>query len=111
MQKIRKNDMVKVIAGKYRGAMGQVLRIQKIEKNEKVRMLAIVQGINIVNKCIKKNPQKNEDGRIEKRESPIDISNLALYNSKTDKCDKIGFKLVDGKKARYFKSSGELVDV
>lgn len=106
MFKIRKNDIVLVIAGKDKGRHGKVLAmLPKIG-------CAVVEGINIVKKHVKANPQKNINGGIVSKTAPIHISNLAIYNQTTKKVDKVIFKLLDnGKKVRCFKSNNELIDV
>jgi len=107
MQKIKKNDEVVVIAGKSKGVRGKVLRIIKKDKKLKV----IVEGVNLVKKHTKGNPQANKPGGIIEREAALDLSNVALFNPITKKADKVGFKVLDGKKVRYFKSNNELVEV
>ncbi len=105
MRKIQKNDTVMVIAGKDRGTKGKVT---KILANDKV----IVEGINVVTKHVKPNPNKGIQGGIKEQEAPIHCSNLALVNPATDQSDKVGFKyLEDGRKVRYFKSSNEEIDI
>lgn len=105
MEKIKKDDTVIVIAGKDKGKKGKVLAILK-KKNA-----ALVDGVNIVKKHVKPNPQRGQQGGIVPKEMPINISNLALYNEMLDKADKVGFKILeDGRKVRYFKSNNELVD-
>ncbi len=106
MQKIKKGDEVIVLTGKFKGTRGRVLRVL----SETARFL--VEGVNIVKKHVKPNPQRNEPGGIKEVESTIHVSNVALYNPVTQKGDKVGIKVLeDGKKVRYFKSNNELVDV
>lgn len=106
MRKIRKGDEVIVITGKSRNLRGKILRVA--EKGTKV----IVEGANLVKKHVKPNPNNNTQGGIIEREALIDISNVAIYNPVTKKADKIAFKVLDdGKKARCFKSNGELVEI
>ena len=103
MNKIVKNDLVVVIAGKDKGRRGSVT---EIKKNGKV----IVQGINVAKKHQKGNPNAGIAGGIVEKEMPIDVSNLMLVNPANDKGDRVGFKVLeDGKKVRYFKSNGEVV--
>ncbi len=104
MQKIKKGDDVVVIAGKDKGRRGTVLRVLR----DKDRVL--VEGANMVKKHVRGNPQRGESGGILEREAPLHISNVALYNPKTEKADRVGIKEVDGKKVRFFKSNNELVD-
>ena len=103
-RKIRKGDDVVVRTGKNRGARGTVLSVL----GEKV----LVDGVNVVKKHERPNPQKGTQGGIIEREAPIHISNVALFNPQSNKADRVGFKsLDDGRKIRVFKSTGEAVDV
>ena len=105
MQRIKKGDEVIVIAGKDKGRRGTVL---SIADNDRV----LVEGINMVKKHSKPNPQAGVAGGIVDKEMPIHRSNLMLYNPITEKGDRIGIKtLEDGKRVRYFKSNNEVVDV
>ena len=70
----------------------------------------LVDGINMISKHVKPNPDLNQKGGIVKKESPIHSSNVALLNPSTNKADRVGFRVVDAKKVRYFKSNNELVD-
>ena len=94
-----------VISGRSKGRQGRVLRV--IPANDTV----LVENVNIVKKMIRPNPDKGEQGGIVERESPLHISNVMLYNAKTDKGERVGFKVKEGgEKVRYFKQSGEEVD-
>jgi large subunit ribosomal protein L24 len=105
MRKIKKGDDVVVIAGKDKGKQGTVLRVIDDEK-------VIVENINMVKKHTKANPMKGEPGGILDKEMPLAISNVAIYNPNTGKADRVGIKtLEDGRKVRYFKSNGEVVDI
>lgn len=105
LSKIKVNDTVIVIAGKDKGRTGRVLKLAKDNR-------VIVEGVNIVRKHVKPNPQKNEQGGILDREASIHRSNIALLNPATKKADRIGIKTLEsGKKVRYFKSNGEQVEV
>ncbi|MCR5084748.1 MAG: 50S ribosomal protein L24 [Succinivibrionaceae bacterium] len=101
--KIRSNDEVIVITGKDKGKTGKVTRV--IPKEHRV----VVEGINIHKKTQKANPQQGIEGGIIDIEAPIDVSNVALYNPETKKADRVGFRFEDGKKVRYFKSTGATV--
>lgn len=104
MQKIKKGDDVIVLAGKDKGKRGTVLKV--------VGRKLVIENINIVHKHVKANPNAGEPGGIVDKEMPIDTSNAALFNSATGKADKVGIKtLEDGKKVRYYKSNGEVVDI
>ncbi len=71
----------------------------------------VVDGVNVVKRHTKPNPQAGQPGGIVSKELPIHISNVALYNVATGKPDRVGFKVLeDGRKVRYFKSNGETVD-
>ena len=105
MNRLKKGDDVIIIAGKDKGRRGTV-KTFLVESNK-----VVVEGINIVKKHVKANPNKGIDGGITEKEMPLDASNVAHYNSLTKKADKIGFKTSDeNKKVRYFKSNDELVD-
>jgi len=105
MQRIRKGDEVVVIAGKDKGRRGNVLRVLE---NDRV----IVENINVVKRHTKPNPMRGTQGGIVEREAPIQASNVMLYNPVAKKGDRIGFRMLeDGRKVRYFKSNGEVVDV
>lgn len=104
MRKIRKGDEIVVITGKDKGRRGSVLKV-----GEGNRIL--VQGINMVKKHQKPNPMTGVPGGIIDKEMPIDVSNVMLFNPATQKGDRVGFRtLDDGRKVRFFKSNGEVVD-
>lgn len=103
MNKIRKGDRVVVLAGKDRGREGVVLRVLKGK--------AFVEGVNRIKKHVKPNPLKGQVGGIVEKEAAIDLSNIALMNPATQKGDRVGIRqLEDGRRVRFFKSNGELVD-
>ena len=105
MNKIRKGDDVVVKTGKDSGKRGTVVRV--IPDLGKV----VVEGIGLVKKHTKPNPQAGVAGGIVEKEMPIDVSNVMLYNPITKKGDRVGFKfLEDGRKVRIFKSNNEVVD-
>lgn len=104
MGKIRKGDQVILNTGKDKGKQGTVLNVLDSGK-------VVVEGLNLVKKHAKPNPMKGIAGGIIAKEMPIDISNVALFNSATQKGDRVGFKtLDDGRKIRVFKSNGKAVD-
>ncbi|AWI75820.1 MAG: 50S ribosomal protein L24 [Betaproteobacteria bacterium HGW-Betaproteobacteria-13] len=104
MNKIRKGDEVVVLTGKDRGRRGSVLRRVDDER-------LVVEGVNRVKKHVRPNPLKGEVGGIVEKEMPIHVSNIALFNPASQKADRVGIKVLeDGRKARFFKSNGELVD-
>ena len=101
MLKIKMGDTVKIITGKDKDKEGKVISI-----NRKTKRL-IVEGANMVTKHVKPNAA-NPNGGIVNQESPIDISNV-MYVHK-GKPTRIGFKFENGKKVRYAKSTGEVID-
>ncbi|WP_119343929.1 50S ribosomal protein L24 [Facilibium subflavum] len=107
MNRLKKGDDVIVIAGKDKGRRGTVVSIL----SDKDRV--VVEGVNLVKKHVKPNPNKGVEGGIVEKEASIHASNVALYNPATKKADRVGFKFVEdgSKKVRYFKSNGELVDL
>ena len=101
--KIKKGDRVVVLAGRDKGRSGEVVRVQPNEAR------AIVRGVNTV-KRHQKQTAKVEGGIITK-EAPIHLSNLAIADPKNNKPTRVGFKvLTDGRKVRFAKRSGELID-
>lgn len=101
--KIKSDDEVIILAGKDKGKRGKV---RKLMDNNK----AIVSGINMVKKHTKANPQAGVAGGILENESPIQISNIAIFNPASDKADRVGYKVDGDRKVRIFKSSGEEID-
>ncbi len=105
MNKIKKGDEVFIIAGKDKGKRGAVLSI--VQDGEKL----IVEGVNIVKKHVKGNPNANEPGGIKDKNMPIHRSNVMVYDPTKQKGARVGIRtLKDGQRARYFKGSDELVD-
>ncbi len=103
MRKIRKGDEVVVLTGKDKGKRGTVLRV--LESH------VVVEGVNRVKRAVKPNPMKGTTGGFMDKDMPIEISNVALFNTATGKGDRVGIKtLEDGRKVRFFKSNGEVVD-
>jgi large subunit ribosomal protein L24 len=104
MQRIRQGDEVIVIAGKDKGRRGSVTRVFDDGR-------VIVENVNLVKKHQKPNPNAGVPGGIVEKEAPLHLSNVMLFNSATGKGDRVGVKtLGDGRKVRYFKSNGEVVD-
>ncbi|OGT46718.1 MAG: 50S ribosomal protein L24 [Gammaproteobacteria bacterium RIFCSPHIGHO2_12_FULL_41_20] len=105
MKKIKKGDEVIVIAGKDKGKKGIILTVLNAE--EKV----IVEGINLVKKHVKANPNAGERGGVVTKPMPIHRSNVMLHDPTSQKGSRVGIRTEeDGKKVRYFKSSNELVN-
>ena len=101
MTKIKKGDMVRVIAGKDKDKEGKVISVNK-EKNT-----VLVEGINMVTKHTKPSAA-NQQGGIVNQEAPIDASNVMLLYK--GEATRVGFKFVDGKKVRFAKKNGEVIE-
>ena len=101
--KIKKNDAVKIIAGKDKGKRGKVIQI--FAKHNKV----VVEGLNLRYKHLRPKKQGEKGQRIEYA-APLDASNVMLVDPKTDKVSRVGFKsLESGEKVRISKKSGEVI--
>lgn len=101
--KIRKGDKVIVTSGRDKGRKGDVLKVLRSENR------ALVAGVNVMKRHTKQS-QKAQGGIIEK-ETPIQISNLAIMDPKDGKATKIGYKFLDdGRKVRVSRRSGEVID-
>lgn len=96
--KIKKGDEVVVISGKYKGVKGVVMEARPTESR------VVVAGVNRRKWHIK--PTQDKPGRIEDREAPIHVSNVAVYDAKSKKPSRVGYKIADGKKIRIAKKSG-----
>ncbi|MDG2070455.1 MAG: 50S ribosomal protein L24 [Pseudomonadales bacterium] len=104
MRKIKTDDRVMVIAGKDKGKIGTVTRTLDNGR-------AFVSGVNMIKRHTKGNPQAGQPGGIIEKEASIHISNVAIYNSESNKADRVGIKVLeDGKKVRIFRSTGEQID-
>ncbi len=102
--RIKKGDQVIVIAGKDKGKKGEVLKA--MPKDGKI----LVQGVNVVKRHTK--PSQNDAGGIVSKEAAIAVSNVALADPKTGKATRIGYKQdANGKKVRFAKASGDVIDV
>jgi large subunit ribosomal protein L24 len=104
MRKIKRGDEVIVITGRDKGKRGQVVRMAGDDK-------VVVEGVNVVKKHVKPNPMAGQQGGILEKEMPLHISNVAYFNKATQRADRIGFRVLDdGRKVRFTKSNGEVVD-
>jgi len=104
MEKIRKGDQVVVLSGRDKGRRGSVLRVLSGAG-------LLVENINKVKRHQKPNPQKNVPGGIIEKEMPLPVGKVAIWNPSAKKDDRVGIKtLADGKKVRFFKSNGEMID-
>ena len=103
--RIRKGDLVEVIAGKDRGKRGKVLKVLR----EKARV--IVQGVAFVKRHTRPNPQRNVKGGIAEREGAIHVSNVMVVSPESDKRSRVGSKtLEDGRRVRIARRDGALLD-
>ena len=104
MNKIRKGDEVIVRTGKDKGRRGTVLQVYADGR-------VLVEGINIAKKHTKPNPNIGEQGGIKDKIMPMDVSNVMVFNPKTKKGERVGFRVEDdGSKVRVF-ASGDVVDI
>lgn len=102
MLKLKRGDEIVVITGKDKGKRGAITRVFADGR-------LVVSGINVVKKHQKPNPNRNVPGGIVEMELPIQGSNVAIYNPKTQKADRVGFRVDGDQKVRVFKSSGDVV--
>ena len=103
MEKIRKGDQVVVLSGRDKGRRGAVISV--------LEGAVLVENINRVKRHTKGNPQANKAGGIIEKEMPLTRSKVALWNPSSKKGDRVGVRaLADGKKVRFFKSNGEVID-
>ena len=101
--KDKKGDRVQVIAGKDKGKQGEILQLLRAKER------AVVRGVNIARRHTR--PSQTTPGGIVDKEMPIAVSNLAHVDPKDDKPTRVGFKqLDDGRKVRFAKRSGEIID-
>ncbi|AJC50434.1 50S ribosomal protein L24 [Coxiella endosymbiont of Amblyomma americanum] len=104
MKKIKKNDTVVVIAGRSKSCKGKVVKILP-------RGRVLIDGVHLIKKHVKPNPNKNEGGGVLERESGVHISNVAIYNPSTKKSDCVKIKILDnGSKVRVFASNAIKID-
>ena len=104
-KKLRKDDLVVIMVGKDKGKQGKLLEVKSRSKG------VLVEGLNMVTKAVKPNPNAGVTGGFKKQESYVDISNVAYVNPNTNKPDKIGFKITeDGHKVRFCKSDNHVID-
>ena len=104
MNKIRKGDQVVVLSGRNKGRRGAVLQVLADGR-------VLVESVNMVKKHQRPNPQAGRQGGIVEKEMPLALSKVAIWNPAAKKGDRIGIKtLADGKRVRFFKSNGEMLD-
>ena len=105
MRKYKKGDEVIVTAGRDKGKRGAVVQVFPTDQ-------ILVEGVNVVKRHTRGNPQRGTQSGIFEKEKPLHVSNVSLFNPQTNKPDRTGIKVLeDGRKVRYFKSTGEVVDL
>ncbi len=100
--KIKKGDKVVVLTGKDKGKTGEVMKVLKDD------MKVVVQGVNVQTKHRK--PSQTNPGGLDKIETPVHVSNVALADPKDGKATRVGFKTVGDRKVRVAKRSGEVIE-
>ena len=101
--KIKKGDKVVVTTGRDKGRTGEVVRVMPKEER------ALVRGVNMVKRHQRQTAQ--QEGGIVSKEASLHLSNLAIIDPKTGKPTRVGFKFLDdGRKVRFAKRSGDLID-
>ena len=103
MQNIKKADQGIVLSGKDKAKTGTVTSLLSDGR-------LYVSGVNMIKRHTKGNPQMGQPGGIIEKEAPIQASNIAIYNSDTNKADKVAIMEQEGGKVRIFKSTGEAID-
>jgi large subunit ribosomal protein L24 len=101
--RIRRGDVVVVMAGKDRGASGKILRVLTAKGR------VIVEGVNKIKRATRANPQKNIKGGILEREAPIALANVQLKDPETGKATRVGIRVEGEERVRYAKKSGTTV--
>lgn len=102
--KIKKGDNVVVLAGRDKGKTGEVIKVLPTENR------VVVSGVNVVKRHTR--PTQTDAGGIKEKEAAIHVSNVAVADPKTGEPTRVGFKtLDDGRKVRFAKSTGEVIDV
>ena len=101
--RVRKGDEVVVIAGKDKGAEGKILRVDPAKGR------VVVEGVNMIKRATRANPQKNIKGGVVEREAPIAVSNVLLKDPDNGKASRMGIRVEGGDRVRYSKKSGSTV--
>jgi len=105
MRRIRKGDQVIVLSGRDKGRRGAVIQVLADGR-------VLVESVNMAKKHTRGNPQANKPGGIIEKEMPLPASKVAVWNPAAKRADRIGIKtLADGRRVRFFKSNGEMLDV
>jgi large subunit ribosomal protein L24 len=105
MRRIRKGDQVIVLSGRDKGRRGAVIQVLADGR-------VLVESVNMVKKHTRGNPQAGKPGGIIEKEMPLAAAKVAVWNPAAKRADRIGIKtLADGRRVRFFKSNGEMLDV
>jgi len=105
MKRLRKGDQVVILSGKDKGRKGAITRMLPDGK-------VLVEGVNVVKKHQRPNPQRQQAAGIVEKEMPLHASKVAIWNPGSSKADRIGVKsLADGRRVRFLKSNNEVLDV
>jgi large subunit ribosomal protein L24 len=100
--KIRKGDNVIVLTGRDKGKKGSVLKVLPAEER------VVVQGVNVVKRHTRQSAQQT--GGIVEKEGAIHVSNVALVDPADGKATRVGYKVIDTRKVRFARRSGEVID-
>jgi large subunit ribosomal protein L24 len=100
--KVRKDDEVAVLTGREKGKTGKIVKVFPDDET------VLIQGVNMVKRHTR--PAQGRPGGIVEKEAPIHVSNVALIDPKDRKPTKVGYKTVDGRKLRFARRSGEMID-
>ena len=105
MKRLRKGDQVVILSGKDKGRKGAITRMLPDGK-------VLVEGVNLVKKHQRPNPQRQQAAGIVEKEMPLHASKVAIWNPGSSKADRVGVKsLADGRRVRFLKSNNEVLDV
>ena len=103
--KVKKGDMVEIISGKDKGRTGKVLKVN--QDRERI----VIEGVHMIKRHTRPNPQKRIQGGIVEREAPVHVSNVMVVSPDTGKKTRVGYKILDdGRKVRVAKVDGAILD-
>jgi large subunit ribosomal protein L24 len=103
--KIKKGDTVEVMTGKDAGKRGRVLKV------DPARSRVVIEGVNMIKRHTRPNPQKRIQGGIVEREAPVHVSNVMVVSPDSGRRTRVGFKILDdGRKVRFAQTDGAILD-
>ena len=103
--KIKKGDSVEVVAGKDSGKRGRVLKVDPTQER------LVIEGVNMIKRHTKPNPQKRVQGGIVEREASVHVSNVMVVSPDSGQRTRVGYKILDdGRKVRVAKTDGAILD-